>query len=266
MRVAILGTGNMGKAIISGLLNSRGKTFTLIAYDIIKSAYTGLPANVQIASPSEWIEIGIPEVIIIAVKPDDVQKVIGSLEPLKKHFFESLWISIAAGISLSFLESCIGSKSRICRVMPNTPALVGDGISAYSLNKNCTEDDVVNVETVFNVCGKTVAVPEKMMNAVTGLSGSGPAYVFQFIEALIEGGVTAGLSYDIAKECAIQTVIGAANMIAKTRESPSVLKSKVMSPAGTTVKGLLALEKYGFKYSIIKAIKDASERAEELGM
>lgn len=265
MRVGILGTGNMGKAIISGLLKSSAEKFSVVAYDKNRSAYSGLPSTVRTLEPSEWIEYGIPDVIIISVKPGDLQEIFNSLGSVKKQLSESLWISIAAGISLSFLKDCIGSKIKICRVMPNFPALVGEGISAYTLNENCTKNDKMIIESVLNTCGKTVAVPEKMMNAVTGLSGSGPAYVFQFIEALIEGGITAGLTYEIAKECAVQTVIGAGNMVAKTGECPSTLKSKVMSPAGTTVNGLLALEKNRFKYGIIKAVKDAAERAEELG-
>lgn len=265
MRVGVLGTGNMGKAIINGLSNCLDNPFSVIAYDKNKAAYTGLPSGVQTAELSEWVKIGLPEVIIMAVKPDEIKNVINSFGALKEQLSDVLWISIAAGIGIPFLENCLGSKNKICRVMPNTPALIGEGMCAYTLNSNCTESDRTVVETVLSVCGKIVAVPEKMMNAVTGLSGSGPAYVFQFIEALIEGGITAGLSSDIAKKLAVQTVIGAAKMLDQTGEAPSVLKTRVMSPAGTTARGLLALEKSGFKYGVINAVLDATKRSEELG-
>ncbi len=149
--------------------------------------------------------------------------------------------------------------------MPNTPALVGEAMSAYCLNALCRDSDKVLVENVLGSFGKVIRVPEKLLNAVTGLSGSGPAYVFLFIEALIEGGVAAGIPYAIAKECAVQTVFGAARMARECDESPAALKAAVMSPGGTTVRGLLALEENKFKFSVIKAVTDAAQRAEEMG-
>jgi pyrroline-5-carboxylate reductase len=149
--------------------------------------------------------------------------------------------------------------------MPNTPALIGEAMSALTLNSQCDDNDAQIAEEILSACGKVVIVPEKLMNAVTGLSGSGPAYVYLFIEALIEGGVAAGLPYAIARECAVQTVIGAARMVEQTEENAASLKAKVMSPGGTTVRGLMALEKNKFKYSVIQAVTDAAARAEELG-
>jgi pyrroline-5-carboxylate reductase len=168
-------------------------------------------------------------------------------------------------VTISGLEGFLSSSAKICRVMPNTPALIGEGISAFAMNKQCNEDDGQLAEEILSACGKVVRVPEKLMNAVTGLSGSGPAYVYLFIEALIEGGVAAGLPYALAKECAVQTVIGAGRMVEQSDENPAALKSRVMSPGGTTVRGLLALEENKFKYAVIKAVTDAASRAEELG-
>jgi pyrroline-5-carboxylate reductase len=149
--------------------------------------------------------------------------------------------------------------------MPNTPALVGEAMSAYCLNGRCRDSDKMIIEQVLGAIGKVIAVPEKLMNAVTGLSGSGPAYVYLFIEALVEGGVAAGIPYGIAKQCAVQTVLGAARMAEASDEDVATLKSRVMSPGGTTVRGLMALEENKFKYSVIKAVTDATVRAEELG-
>jgi len=208
MKVAILGCGNMGRAIIAGLI-AKYDDSALIAYDINDAALTSLPDEVLVLAPEEWFEgDNIPDAVIIAVKPQDIEK---SLAPLLARVDISgqstLWLSIAAGISISSLESYLSSSTKICRVMPNTPALIGEGISAIACNSQCTDDDIALAEDIFSACGKTVRVPEKMMNAVTGLSGSGPAYVYLFIEALIEGGIAAGLPYAIAKECAVQTVI-----------------------------------------------------------
>jgi pyrroline-5-carboxylate reductase len=266
MKVAILGCGNMGKAIISGLL-SRNPDVSLVAFDKNDMALTSLPDEVVVLSPEEWCEKeNIPDAVIIAVKPQDVEEsLIPFSSSIENGTFSPLWISIAAGMNISALEGFLSSKCRICRVMPNTPALIGEGISALSVNSRCSEDDIQNAEDILSACGKVVRVQEKMMNAVTGLSGSGPAYVYLFIEALIEGGIASGLPYDIARECAVQTVIGSALMVQKTSENPAALKSRVMSPAGTTVKGLMALEENKFKYAVMRSVIDAADRSAELG-
>jgi pyrroline-5-carboxylate reductase len=266
MKVALLGCGNMGKAIVSGLLNKYPDS-TIIAYDKNDAALTSLPDEVLVLSPEEWFEKeNVPDAIVIAVKPQDIEDaVIPFSSHLENDSAPALWISIAAGEIISALEGYLSSSSRICRVMPNTPALIGEGISALALNGNCSEDDGQLAEEIFSAWGKAVRVPEKLMNAVTGLSGSGPAYVYLFIEALIEGGVAAGLPYSLARECAVQTVIGAGRMVEQSGENVSALKSRVMSPGGTTVKGLMALEKNNFKYAVMQAVTDAAQRAEELG-
>jgi pyrroline-5-carboxylate reductase len=145
--------------------------------------------------------------------------------------------------------------------MPNTPAMIGEGMSAYSLSGGCSGDDAKTVEYIFSACGKAINVPENLMDAVTGLSGSGPAFVYSFIEALAEGGVSAGLSYQMAMDAAVQTVIGAAKMVQGTSEHPSVLRSRVMSPGGTTVAGLQALERCAFKSAVMGAVAAAAARS-----
>jgi pyrroline-5-carboxylate reductase len=263
MKIAILGAGNMGRALIAGLL-SGGEKHSIIAYDKSPAALKKLPKSVATIIPDRWAEAKHrPDVVIIAVKPQDVADSLSWTQNAAD--FRPLWISIAAGVTLAKLRSILGASARICRVMPNTPALIRQGMSAYSLNDKCINRDAKTVETILSSCGRAIAVPEKLMNAVTGLSGSGPAYVYLFIEALIEGGVTAGLPLAAARELAIQTVVGSALLAQQSSESPAELKSRVMSPAGTTARGLMALEEGGFKYAVIKAVTSAAARAEELG-
>jgi pyrroline-5-carboxylate reductase len=266
MKIALLGCGNMGRAIISGLLAKDAET-AIIAFDKNDKALTALPDQVLVLTPEEWYEKeNVPDAVIIAVKPQDVEEALLPLSSRGDAAAPSiLWISIAAGVTLGALESFLPPSAKICRVMPNTPALIGEAMSAFALNKHCNENDAQLAEEILSACGKAVQVPEKLMNAVTGLSGSGPAYVYLFIEALIEGGVAAGLPYAIAKDCAVQTVIGAARMVENSEETAGSLKAKVMSPGGTTVRGLMALEENKFKYGVMKAVMDATARAEELG-
>jgi pyrroline-5-carboxylate reductase len=267
MRIAVMGCGNMGRALISGLLENKRSNTAITAFDKIKTAMSFLPKNVTIADPQKWFFGKLfPDAVIIAVKPQDIESACKILSAAAgRNAKKTLWISIAAGISIDKLQLLIGKTARICRVMPNTPALIREGASAYALNDKCAENDSVLVEQILNSCGLSVRVPEKLMDAVTGLSGSGPAYVYLFIEALIEGGVTAGIPLETARKLAVQTVIGSAKMVANGNDSPSQLKARVMSPGGTTVKGLMELEKYGFKYSVIRAIASAGKRASELG-
>ncbi|MDD5673361.1 MAG: pyrroline-5-carboxylate reductase [Chitinivibrionales bacterium] len=267
MNLAVLGIGNMGGAILKGVQARLGNDVRIIAYDANVKATENLPKDVVVAGPDLWQKQDLlPDTIICAVKPGDVKEcLMHAVKGMGSRSNIPLYLSIAAGVNIVTLESYIGYHSRICRVMPNMPALIGEGMSAYSLNAKCSDDDRKNVETIFACCGKTVSVPEKLMNAVTGLSGSGPAYVFLFIEALIEGGVNAGLPLSVARECAVQTVLGAAKMLQDSTVTPAELKARIMSPGGTTARGLMALEQNKFKYAVCKAVEDATKRADELG-
>ena len=265
MRIAVLGTGNMGRALIGGLSNAYGDSVRISAYDKYQDALKDLGTNIEVIAPQAWKEAQFaPDVVILAVKPADMGAALDTLVlPVREFGF--LTISVAAGITLSFLDEKLGSQARLCRVMPNTPALVGEGMSAYSLSPNCTSEDKQRVEFIFNACGKVISVSENLMDAVTGLSGSGPAFVYSFIEALAEGGLNAGLPYKTALDAAVQTVIGAARMVEITGEHPSVLKSKVMSPGGTTARGILALEQGAFRHTVMTAVLEAAKRAAQLG-
>jgi pyrroline-5-carboxylate reductase len=265
MNIGILGTGNMGKALIGGMLKAYGVDVHLVAFDLKKEAMKSLDTKVLIAGLDTWAKKGL-DAVVIAVKPADMEQALSECRRIiGKKAKGPLWISIAAGKSIGWIAKRLSPSSRIVRVMPNTPALIGEGISAYAMNENCGNSDAEKVEYVLKACGKTVQVPEKLLDAVTGLSGSGPAYVYLFIEALIDGGVTAGLPYHVARELALQTVIGAASMIEQEGENPAVLRSRVMSPGGTTASGLNALEKNAFRHAVIEAVVAATKRSSELG-
>jgi pyrroline-5-carboxylate reductase len=267
MRIAVLGCGNMGRAIIKGLRKKYGDDTTIFAYDSDPAALALLDPSVTVAQPNQWFGSKMrPDCAVIAVKPQDVATALKPLQPADSlQAPDVLWISIAAGVSLDKLAGLLGPSARICRAMPNTPALIGEGVAAYALGSTCKQSDAQLAEEVLGACGSVIQVAEKLLDAVTGLSGSGPAYVYLFIEALIEGGVTVGLPYGVARECAVQTVIGAARMVAESNEIPAQLKARVMSPGGTTAAGLLQMEKNRFKYAVIEAVAAATRRAIELG-
>ncbi len=266
MHIAVLGCGNMGRAIINGVLADQPH-IKITAYDKEVQATDLLPDVVTVKDPNTWFDTrDLPRAILLAVKPQDIQTACAKLAAdAGERAKNVLWISIAAGVSVARLSQSLGKEPAICRVMPNAPALIGEGISAYALNRFCGPEDAQVVENIMGSCGKVISVAENLLDAVTGLSGSGPAYVFKFIEALIEGGITAGLSAQTARECAVQTVIGAAKMVQQTEAEPAKLKHQVMSPGGTTTHGLLALEKNNFAFSVMQAVLDATKRSRELG-
>ncbi len=265
MNIAILGTGNMGKAIIGGIKRVRGGDVRIGVWDKVPGAMEGIGDGVEVVNPSCWKFN--PDVLLIAVKPGDVPGLLDDVVvPLiQKDKMDFLTVSIAAGVSIQSIQERLGDNARVCRVMPNTPALIGEGMSAYSLSDSCFPGDAGIVEYVLSACGKVVSVPEKLMDAVTGISGSGPAFVYGFIEALAEGGVGAGLPYALALDMAVQTVIGAARMVQVTAEHPSVLRSRVMSPGGTTVKGIFALERAAFKGAVMSAVEEAAAQSARMG-
>jgi pyrroline-5-carboxylate reductase len=211
------------------------------------------------------------DVILLGVKPQALMPVLEALAP---HVVSDrhLIISIAAGVRLASLENALGKGVRVVRAMPNTPCLIQSGASAYALGSNATAEDGDLVHTLLSSVGLAVEVEEKMMDAVTGLSGSGPAYVYMMVEALADGGVAAGLPRDTALALAAKTVAGAAQMIFHEDESsisgllhPGVLKDRVASPAGTTIAGIEVLETAGVRGALLRAVKTASERSRSLG-
>ena len=203
------------------------------------------------------------DVLVLAVKPQVMSAVLNDLRPSLsgKH----LIISIAAGVTLQTLAAGLGDKTRLVRVMPNTPCLVGASATGYSPGANATAEDVELVGRLFGSVGRAFSVAEPQLDAVTGLSGSGPAFVYVFIEAMADGGVRCGLPRDVALTLAAQTVLGSAKMILETGQHPGVLKDSVASPGGTTIAGLHALERAGLRAAAMDAIEAATKRSQELG-
>jgi pyrroline-5-carboxylate reductase len=201
--------------------------------------------------------------LVLAVKPQSMKALLEEIRPLltERH----LIVSIAAGVSLRQLADGIGARRRLVRVMPNTPCLVGASASAYTPGEGATAEDAALVERLLKAVGVAFRVPENLLDAVTGLSGSGPAFVYLMIEALSDGGVRVGLPRDAAAALAAQTVLGAAKMVLETGSHPGVLKDQVASPGGTTIAGLHALERGGVRGAIMDAVEAATRRATELG-
>jgi len=202
------------------------------------------------------------ETVVLAVKPQHLHDLLAAMGSLLEG---KLVISIAAGVSLRQMESLVPESARLIRVMPNTPALVGAGISAFCVGTRATDADIKIARLLLGAVGETQQVPESWMDAVTGLSGSGPAYIYTVIESLADGGVAVGLPREIALKLAAHTVLGAAKMVIDTNLHPSVLRDAVASPAGTTIEGIRTLENYKIRSAFIEAVQAATARSEQLG-
>ena len=203
------------------------------------------------------------DVLFLAVKPQQMEDVIDEFSP-RDDCKQKLFVSIAAGASLSFFRRRLGENARVIRVMPNTPCLVGKGASAFAASEAVTVDDVAGVAALLETVGAVERVSEYLLDAVTGLSGSGPAFVCMIIEAMSDAGVRMGLPRAMATEFATRTLLGTAEMVLQTGEHPAVLKDRVTSPGGTTIAGIQALETHGLRAAIIAAVQAATERAREL--
>ncbi len=260
MTIGCIGLGNMGSAICTGLAKS-AKTKNIIGYDIDSSTATKLSQTIPLQTAHSIPELSDKsDIIIIAVKPNIVETVAREITQKQKNM---LIISIAAGITLAKLSQWFGDSYRIIRCMPNTPALIGEGMSVLS-TVSATEDDLHIAQAIFNALGKVLILPESLMDAVTAVSGSGPAYVFTFIQAMADAGVKSGLSRQDALLLSAQTVYGAAAMVMQGDE-PITLRGKVTSPGGTTIDAIHVLEKNGFSGIIIDAVEAAYNKSKKLG-
>lgn len=266
MKLGVIGCGKMGTALIQGAIRSGA----VAAADVIgcdpyeKSRETFARATGAEAVSEISRVAGECEVILLCTKPLDVAAALAAAAE-QAAGAPRLVISIAAGVTLTALENAATENFRIIRAMPNTPALVGHGAAGYCLGSRATAADAATAESLLGAVGLAVQVPERLMDAVTGLSGSGPAYVYVIIDALADGGVRAGLPRADALRLAAQTVFGAAAMVLETGEHPAVLKDMVTSPGGTTIAGLAELERLGLRSALIEAVGAAARRATELG-
>ena len=265
LNIGFLGAGKMATALAKGFVNASlvtGKQ--IIASDPIRAASAAFAKETGAQTTAYNPDAAkFANVLVLAVKPDQVS---GVLADIRGHFTEQhLLISIAAGVTLAKLESGLPEGSRVIRVMPNTPALVGASASAFAPGKSATAADAELVQKLLASVGVAFQVKESLLDAVTGLSGSGPAYVYQFIEALSDGGVASGLPRDVATKLAAQTVLGAAKMVLETGQHPGALKDQVTSPGGTTIEGLHELEKGKLRGTVMSAVRAATEKSKKLG-
>lgn len=264
-KIGVIGTGNMGEALISGLLHSRSSTpENIICSDIRKDKLKIVKESYGVlTSGSNLNVVSASEIVVYAVKPQIMASVLR--ETATSLDMSKLIISIAAGVPLSAIESCLNKDLRLVRVMPNIPASVKEGAAAIAPGKHALKDDLKVAKAIFDSVGKSVIIEEELMDAITGLSGSGPAYLFLIVDALADAGVKMGLSREDALLLSTQTVLGAAKLLIETNEHPGKLKDRVTSPGGTAIAGLHTLEEGGLRTTLINAVEAATRRSRELG-
>lgn len=263
--IGFIGAGQMATALAKGFIAAgTASPEKIVACDVYQVAAEKFVEQTGSRIVSNAAEVALnANAVFLAVKPQQISTLLPNLRDHLKP--DQLVISIAAGISLTTLTAGLGPNQPIIRVMPNTPCLVSRGASAFSRGDKATDQHAALVQTLLSNVGLAVEVPEKLLDAVTGLSGSGPAYVYQIIEALSDGGVRMGLTREIATKLAAQTVLGAAQMVLETGQHPGMLKDAVTSPGGTTIAGLHALERGGLRGTLMNAVEAATVRARELG-
>jgi len=265
MNLGVIGCGKMGSALIGGALRAKLiSTHQVWGFDTITAAVDQFCQTTGAQSCSSLKDLaGYCDTFVLATKPHQVR---GVLKDLGQSLAgkPALLISVAAGIRLSALEDALPENVRVIRTMPNTPALVGKGATAYSLGSRALPADAETAGALFSSVGLALPTPETLLDAVTGLSGSGPAYGFIIIEALADAGVRQGLPRADALHLAAQTMLGAATMVLETGLHPGVLKDMVASPGGTTIAGIAALEKNGLRHALMEAVAAATLRSQEL--
>lgn len=264
VRVGVLGAGKMGSILLDAFLTNR-----LLRPE--QMAATVRDAGRAEALSRQWgIRVGCDnravaeaaDLLLLGVKPGQVTELLREIRPALRA--ETVLVSLAASVKTRAIEEAAGLEAAVIRAMPNTPATVGEGMTALCAGRFCTEGALALATQMFATVGRTVVVEEKHMDAVTGLSGSGPAFLYIIIEALAEAGVNVGLPRDVATLLAAQTTLGSAKMVLETGAHPALLKDAVTTPAGCTVDGILELEEGGLRVTLIKAVKRATQRAREL--
>lgn len=254
----------MGSALLEGILKAKHCLAADVrVYDTYQPAAEKCVKDYGLVGADSAKDVfAASDAVLLCVKPQDVPS---TLSPLPNEAKDKLLISIAAGITLSQLDGLTQAQPRLVRVMPNTPALVGKGASGFVVGPRATPDDATLVKTILDSVGISFEVTEKQLDAVTGLSGSGPAYIFSVIEALADGGVLEGLPKPMALALATQTVLGAATLVSESGEHPAKLRDNVTSPGGTTIAGLAQLERQGLRSALMEAVSSATKRSRELG-
>lgn len=262
--IGFIGAGNMGQAMAGGILSSgivkaENIIFSDISQENLKKAYKKYGVK---TSNSNILTVSMSNFIILSVKPNMYQNVIDEIKDYIKP--ETVVITIAAGITLEKLKAMFGRNVKTVRTMPNTPAMVGEGMTAVIPNEFVTEEELKEVMDILNSFGKAEIIEEKLIDAVIAVSGSSPAYVYMMIEAMADAGVLGGMSREKAYKFAAQAVLGSAKMVLETGIHPGELKDMVCSPGGTTIEAVATLEEKGFRNAIIKAMKVCEEKSKEM--
>jgi pyrroline-5-carboxylate reductase len=267
-KVGFIGTGHMARAMSRGLIKT--KTIhpeTLFGYDVKPEAaqkFAEQTGGTAVTTLKDLVAGS--DVVFLSVKPQQMGEVLHNLASLRAHGYNPLWITIAAGIQLKTYLKDLGTSARLVRVMPNTPCLVGEGVCGFCLSDGANKDDAELALDLLSTVGLAIPFPERQLDAVAGLSGSGPAYVYMMIDAMADGGVKMGLPREQSLLLAAQTVLGAAKVVLQTSEHPGALKDKVCSPRGTTINGVHSLERDGFRAAVINAVEVATLRSREMGL
>ncbi len=265
LTIGFLGAGKMGTALAKGFVAAGlVKANQIRASDPIADARNAFAKETGAKASNSNVQIAeFANVLIVAVKPGNVSELLAEIRDTITT--QHLIISIAAGVTIAKFETGLPADTRVIRVMPNTPALVGASATAYALGKSATAADGELAKKLFSAVGIAFQLKESLLDAVTGLSGSGPAYIYMIIEALSDGGVASGLPRDVATKLAAQTVFGSAKMVLETGQHPGALKDMVTSPGGTTIEGLHELEKGKLRGTLINAVRAATEKSKKLG-
>jgi pyrroline-5-carboxylate reductase len=264
-KIGVIGAGKIGSAIARGIIQAGlVKKEHVTASDVSAELCQAISQELGIQTAASNRQLcDFADIVILAVKPQIVDPVAREIGKSLGH--GKLLISVAAGVPLGRIETHLEPGARVVRVMPNLPCVVGAGAAGFAAGAHATAADMEKVGAILNSFGAAMAVEEKYLDAVTGLSGSGPAYVFLFMEALADGGVQMGLTREVALKLAMQTVYGAARMALQSNKHLAELKDEVASPGGTTIAGVYALEKGGFRATVMEAVASATQRSQELG-
>lgn len=262
--IGFIGSGNMGEAMIGGIIKSKlVPSSNIIVSDLNEEKLKTMEELYKVQTTVDSKEVAQKaDIIVLSVKPNIYDIVLkGIKESLSK---DKLIVSIAAGKTIQSIETILGSETKIVRTMPNTPALVGEGMAGICSNKNVAADELNEVKAIFESFGKAEILPEYLIDAVIGISGSAPAYVFMFIEAIADAGVLEGMPRDKAYKFAAQAVLGSAKMVLESGKHPGELKDMVCSPGGTTIEAVATLEGEGFRGTIIKAVGDCIKKSKAM--
>jgi pyrroline-5-carboxylate reductase len=261
-RLAFVGGGRMGEALIAGAVRGSVDAADVVVVEPVVDRCAFLVEEYGVRATVDIDAVADAEIVVLAMKPDQVAAACTQLSP---HLRDgALVVSVAAGVTTAALEKVLPEGTAVVRVMPNTPAFVGEGMSVMSPGRQATDKDLDRAEALLAGVGKVLRVPESKQDAVTAVSGSGPAYFFYLVEAMAEAGVQLGLTRDIARDLAVQTAVGAAAMMRETGEHPVVLRENVMSPGGTTAAAIRELEAHGVRGAVYAALDAARRRSAEL--